>query len=82
MNRKYGTHFEMNPSDIDLVEGALRAQASALSRDLVNDPKQAPSLASYQKDTRHARVMQIQQLLAKLHDRKIWYKPKHFVPRG
>jgi hypothetical protein len=82
MGKKYQTHFEMNPNDIELVENALRAQASALSQDLIHDENRQPSLDSLRKDERHTKVVEIQHLLAKLHDRKVWYAPQNRLPRG
>jgi len=55
----YKKEINLNPNDVALIEDALRAQSTALSK------------SNSEKSTAKAR--EIQSLLGKLHDQKIFY---------
>ena len=71
---KYRKNFELNLKDMDLIEEALRRQValSTIQTDTVSD--------------RHdpAKLMDIQSLLGKLHEQKIFYSQVNISnhPRG
>ena len=67
------TQFELSVEDIDIIESALREKAGRRG------------LAIAQGDVSiqlHKEMNEIQTLLGKIHDQKVWYKPKGFVPGG
>jgi hypothetical protein len=55
----YKKEINLNPSDVALIEDALRAQSSALSKS--------------KSEQSAAKAREIQLLLGKLHDQKIFY---------
>ena len=66
--------FELTVRDIEIIEQALRAKAGRRGLAIAQG-ETSPQL----KDEMH----EIQELLGKLHDQKVWYKPKNkFVPGG
>jgi hypothetical protein len=70
---KPNKQFELSIRDIEVIESALRAKAGRRG------------LAIAQGDVSvqlHEEMREIQTLLGKIHDQKVWYKPKEFVPGG
>ena len=65
--------FELTVRDIEIIEQALRAKAGRRGLAIAQG-ETSPQL----KDEMH----EIQELLGKLHDQKVWYKPKGFTPGG
>ena len=66
--------FELTVRDIEIIEQALRAKAGRRGLAIAQG-ETSPQL----KDEMH----EIQQLLGKIHNQKVWYKPKNkFVPGG
>ena len=64
---KPNTSFELSIRDIEVIESALRAKAGRRG------------LAIAQGDVSiqlHEEMKEIQTLLGKIHDQKVWYKPK------
>ena len=66
--------FELSVRDIEVIEQALRAKAG----------RRGMSIAQGETSLKLREEMaEIQQLLGRLHDQKVWYKPKNkFVPGG
>lgn len=66
--------FELTVRDIEIIEQALRAKAGRRGLAIAQG-ETSPQL----KDEMH----EIQELLGKIHNQKVWYKPKNkFVPGG
>ena len=70
---KPNKNFELNIRDIEVKESALRAKAGRRG------------LAIAQGDTSvqlREEMSEIQELLGRIHNQKVWYSPKEFVPGG
>jgi hypothetical protein len=70
---KPNNNFELTVRDIEVIESALRAKAGRRG------------LAIAQGDTSEqlrAEMREIQELLGRIHNQKVWYTPKEFVPGG
>ena len=70
---KPNNNFELSIRDIEVIESALKSKAGRRG------------LAIAQGDVSvqlHAEMTEIQELLGKIHDQKVWYRPKGFVPGG
>ena len=70
---KPNKHFELTVRDIEVIEIALRAKAGRRG------------IAIAQGDTSEKlkeEMHEIQELLGRIHNQKVWYKPKGFTPGG
>lgn len=83
MGRKYRTQFEIGLNELDIIEKALRAQASQIGDKMLNQKiatsEEVDADASEQLNTRMAAI---QQVLGNLHNQKIWFRPQKPVPLG
>ena len=70
---RYNEMFELSVADIDLIETALSQTRDALSRDIVGQSGNSDKAA---------RLKQVQELLGRLHNQKIFYRPKDGVYIG
>ena len=70
---QYNDMFELSVSDIDLIETALSQTRDALSREVVARPGSGEKAA---------RLRQVQDLLGRLHNQKIFYRPRDGVYIG
>ncbi len=64
---KPNTEFKLTVRDIEVIESALRAKAVRRGLDI------AQGDVSVQL---HEEMTEIQQLLGRIHDQKVWYRPK------
>lgn len=66
--------FDLSVRDVEIIEQALRAKAG----------RRGMAIAQGETSLQLREEMaEIQQLLGRLHDQKVWYKPKNkFVPGG
>ena len=65
---KYNKTFELSVEDVDLIETALRQTKSELSEQLVEQDK-------IDEDVDQS-VRQIHDLLGRLHNQKVFYRPQ------
>ena len=66
--------FDLSVRDIEIIEQALRAKAGRRGMAIAQG-ETSPQLRE--------EMVEIQQLLGRIHDQKVWYKPKDkFVPGG
>jgi len=66
--------FDLSVRDIEIIEQALRAKAGRRGMAIAQG-ETSPQLRE--------EMLEIQKLLGRLHDQKVWYKPKNkFVPGG
>lgn len=83
MTAKYRKQFDINPDDLEIIEGALIERARTLCLELlekkVSDDDHKHTLGA---EELNSEMTEIQMLLGKLHNQKIWYSPQHYVPRG
>jgi len=70
---KPNKNFELNVRDIEIIEQALRAKAGRRGLAIAQG-ETSPKL----RDEMH----EIQELLGRIHNQKVWYKPKGFTPGG
>ena len=73
MSNKPNNNFELSVRDIEVIEQALRAKAGRRGMAIAQG-----DVSEKLKDEMH----EIQELLGRLHDQKVWYRPKDFVPGG
>lgn len=71
----YNEMFELSVSDIDLIETALRHKRDALSQELID-------LAGKGKGEGEKTLRQVQDLLGRLHNQKVFYRPRDGVYVG
>ena len=75
---RYNRNFDLSIADVNLIEEALRARGRELSgmrlalRD--DNPAHLESIRVVEQDQR-----QTEELLGRLHDQKIFYRPKKAV---
>lgn len=67
---KYNRNFELTLSDIDLIEAAL----NVVTRDLSLGREGARALLPQVADDDH--ITMINELLGRLHNQKVFYRPK------
>ena len=68
------TKFNLTIRDIEIIEQALRAKAGRRGLSIANGET---------SDKLKEEMHEIQNLLGRLHDQKVWYTPKDkFVPGG
>ncbi len=72
---RYNEMFELSVNDMELIETALRRAQEALWQD---QPGDSDHHAEDREETRR----QIQDLLGRLHNQKIFYRPKDGVYVG
>jgi hypothetical protein len=66
--------FDLSVRDVEIIEQALRAKAGRRGMAIAQG-ETSPQLRE--------EMAEIQQLLGRIHDQKVWYKPKDkFVPGG
>ena len=70
---KPNKNFELTIRDIEVIESALRAKAG----------RRGLAIAQGDVSTQlHTEMTEIQELLGRIHNQKVWYTPKEFVPGG
>ena len=72
---RYNEMFELSVNDMELIETALRRAQEALWRD-------QPGASDHHAEDREETRRQIQDLLGRLHNQKIFYRPKDGVYVG
>jgi len=70
---KPNKNFKLGVRDIEIIEQALRAKAGRRGMAIANGET---------SEKLKEEMREIQELLGRLHDQKVWYKPKEFVPGG
>lgn len=70
---KPNKNFKLGVRDIEIIEQALRAKAGRRGMAIANGEA---------SEKLKEEMREIQELLGRLHDQKVWYKPKEFVPGG
>lgn len=72
---RYNEMFELSVNDMELIETALRRAQEALWQDQLDD-------SDHRTGDREETRRQIQDLLGRLHNQKIFYRPKDGVYVG
>ena len=70
---KPNNNFELTVRDIEVIESALRAKAGRRGLAIAQGEVSEQS---------RAEMREIQELLGRIHNQKVWYTPKEFVPGG
>lgn len=81
-NKTYNKQFDLNVSDIDVIETCLRKELHVHSNKYLESVKQK-NLETM--DSSNQRISVITELLGKIHNQKIWFTcdpAKPWVPRG
>lgn len=72
---RYNKNFELSIEDIDIIENALKNKMELLSKQkLVEDDSSVKEVENKIKD--------INDLLGRIHNQKIWYRPKGIYVSG
>lgn len=70
---KPNIQFDLTVRDIEVIESALRAKAG----------RRGLAIAQGDASTQlHTEMVEIQELLGRLHNQKVWYNPKGWAPGG
>lgn len=69
---KYNSTFELTPDDMELIEHALRRTRQDLSSRMAETAVQHDKVA----DRGDGDLRQIQDLLGRLHNQKVFYRPR------
>lgn len=72
---RYNANFELSVEDMELIEDALRRSKSELSSSLIEDPEKIAAPCDQTKAT-DASMRRIHDLLGRLHNQKVFYRPK------
>jgi len=72
---QYNDMFELSVEDLDLIETALRGSAASLSLAALDETDDS---RAEREDT----LRRVHDLLGKLHDQKVFYRPKNQVYLG
>jgi hypothetical protein len=81
-NKTYNKQFDLDPSDIDIIETCLRKELHIHSNKYLESVKQTNA---EKRDSSKQRISAITELLGKIHNQKIWFTSdpaKPWVPRG
>ena len=70
---KPNTQFILDIRDIEVIEEALKAKAGRRGLAIAN---------GHTSDKLKEEMREIQELLGRIHDQKVWFRPKGFVPGG
>ena len=70
---KPNTHFQLTVRDIEIIESALRAKSGRRGLAIAQG-ETSPQLREEMRE--------LQDLLGRIHDQKIWYTPKGWTPGG
>ena len=82
MAAKYSKKFDINLSDLEMIENALRDQAKQLSQKKLEQLEMDKMVAEANPYLQDPEMTAIQTILGKLHNQKMWYTPQQYVPRG
>lgn len=82
MSTKYRTQFDIDREELEIIETALRDHARNLYLKSLDDPANPTSTGASANESVNSRMNEINSVLGKLHNQKIWYNPKEFVPGG
>jgi len=66
---RHNEMFELSVDDMDVIETAMRSSIASLSQEILDET------AETQTD-REDTVRRIQELLGRLHDQKVFYRPR------
>ncbi|MES0827890.1 hypothetical protein [Ruegeria sp. SCP11] len=72
---QYNDMFELSVEDMDLIETALRGSAASLSLAALDETDDS-------KSEREETLRRVHDLLGKLHDQKVFYRPRDGVYLG
>lgn len=78
----YKKLFNLNPSDIDVIENCLRKELHIRSENYQGSEKQENA---QEMDSHKQGISEITELLGKIHNQKIWFNgdpAKPWVPKG
>lgn len=72
---RYNVNFELSVEDMELIEDALRRSKSELSSELIDAPEKIVQPCEQTKAV-DASMRRIHDLLGRLHNQKVFYRPK------
>jgi len=78
---RYNVNFELTVEDMELIEESLRQVKSSMASELIKRPSDgdAPCEVAQELDSS---VRQIHDLLGRLHNQKVFYRPRGDVYVG
>ncbi len=72
---KYNDNFELSVEDMEIIEDALRREKRALSNKALSTAK-CEMASGEETEELDSSVRQIQDLLGRLHNQKVFYRPQ------
>lgn len=82
MSTRPREQFDISVSDLEMIEDALRDQARQLCNVKRTQLEQHEQGEAANAEKIDSQMKAIQTVLGKLHNQKVWFTPKQFVPRG
>ena len=79
---QYNVNFELTVEDMDLIEDALRQSKSALSSERISSPRVQKGKPCNLAEEIDESMRQIQDLLGRLHNQKVFFRPRGEVYVG
>ncbi len=73
---RYNVDFQLSVEDMELIEDALRRSKTELASNLIAEGAPSPKLCEQTQKT-DASMRQIHDLLGRLHNQKVFYRPKN-----
>ena len=77
MTTKYNENFQLTPKDIELIEEALRSGLEQLAHYTMMSSDAADASDKDIIKGKNAKIKEVNQLLGKLHNKKIFYSQTH-----
>lgn len=82
MTTKYQRQFELNRTEMEIIEIALRSQVSDLSKQMLDQQVASTQDKAGSTSQLSSRMKEIQSVLGNLHNQKNWFRPQDAVPLG
>lgn len=73
---RYNVDFQLSVEDMELIEDALRRSKSELASTLIEEGMPNPAQCAKSEEA-DASVRRIHDLLGRLHNQKVFYRPKN-----
>lgn len=73
---KYRESFDLNVTDVSLIEESLSARVGQISRAIMEHTS-PDRIQAYKRE-----LAEVRDLLGRIHNQKIWYQPQGYVPQG
>lgn len=73
---KYRESFDLNVTEVSMIEESLSDRVSQISRAIMEHTS-PERIQEYKQE-----LAGVRDLLGRIHNQKIWYQPRNYVPQG